>query len=228
VLVTVIALGVVFFAARGGKSDDRVSASGSTTSTGVASPLAVSSVATTAGATTEAAIPSVRVIELAETVGPTAPPTTSAPTTAKPTTVPPTTAKPKPKPTTTAKPKPTTTATTAPTTTVLDTAPPASAPPSNAPVDPSETTIAVHVQDGRGTFHRYDNTDPQWGERPCAHRTLPKGTIVTVVNVKTGASTWCIVKDRGPYGNAIIDLDEEQFVEIAPVGAGIINVRITW
>ena len=98
----------------------------------------------------------------------------------------------------------------------------------SAPVDPGETTIAVHVQDGRGTFHRYDNTDPQWGERPCAHRTLPKGTVVTVVNVKTGASTWCIVKDRGPYGNAIIDLDEEQFVEIAPVGAGIINVRITW
>ena len=48
------------------------------------------------------------------------------------------------------------------------------------------------------------------------------------MNVKTGASTWCIVKDRGPYGNAIIDLDEEQFAEIAPVGAGIINVRITW
>ena len=134
----------------------------------------------------------------------------------------------KPKPTTTVKPKPTTTATTLPTTTVLDTAPPATAPATSAPVDPGETTIAVHVQDGRGTFHRYDNTDPQWGERPCAHRTLPKGTVVTVVNVKTGASTWCIVKDRGPYGNAIIDLDEEQFAEIAPVGAGIINVRITW
>ena len=36
------------------------------------------------------------------------------------------------------------------------------------------------------------------------------------------------VPDRGPFGNAIIDLDEEQFVELAPVGAGVINVRITW
>ena len=226
-LVTVVALAVVFLASRGGKSDNRVSAAGapSSTSTSVDSSVASATVSTTA---------MVRVIELAETVGPpstaaTSAPTTSAPTTAKPTT---TTAKPttttKPKPTTTAKPKPTTTATTLPTTTVLDTAPPATAPATSAPVVPGETTIAVHVQDGRGTFHRYDNTDPQWGERPCAHRTLPKGTVVTVVNVKTGASTWCIVKDRGPYGNAIIDLDEEQFVEIAPVGAGIINVRITW
>jgi rare lipoprotein A (peptidoglycan hydrolase) len=36
------------------------------------------------------------------------------------------------------------------------------------------------------------------------------------------------VRDRGPFGNAIIDLDEEQFAELAPVGAGVINVRITW
>ena len=84
------------------------------------------------------------------------------------------------------------------------------------------------MQDGRGTFHRYDNTDPRWGDRPCAHRTLPEGHCRHGREHQTGASTWCIVKDRGPYGNAIIDLDEEQFVEIAPVGAGVINVRITW
>jgi rare lipoprotein A len=223
VLVTVAALAVVFFASRGGKSEDRVTAAGSTTSAGVASPLVVSSVASTTSP--------VRVIELAETVGPTrrrrAPPSWRL-SQRRPRRRREADDHVKPKPTTTVKPKPTTTATTLPTTTVLDTAPPATAPATSAPVDPGETTIAVHVQDGRGTFHRYDNTDPQWGERPCAHRTLPKGTVVTVVNVKTGASTWCIVKDRGPYGNAIIDLDEEQFAEIAPVGAGIINVRITW
>ncbi len=162
----------------------------------------------------------VRVIELA---APTAP-TTVAPTTAPPPPPPPTTAE----ATTTTKPKPTTTATTLPTTTVLDTAPPATAPPSTLLVDPGATTVVVQMEEGRGTFHRYDNADPQWGERPCAHRTLAKGTVVTVVNTKTGASTWCIVKDRGPYGNAIIDLDEEQFTEIAPMAAGVINVRITW
>jgi hypothetical protein len=117
----------------------------------------------------------------------------------------------------------------APTVSVLDTAPPASAPPSTVLTDPGVTTGAAdRVQEGRGTFHRYDNADPLWGERPCAHRTLPKGTIVTVVNTKSGASTWCVVRDRGPYGNAIIDLDEEQFTELAPVAAGVINVRITW
>ena len=75
-------------------------------------------------------------------------------------------------------------------------------------VDPGVTTgPADRLQEGRGTFHRYDNADPLSGERPCAHRTLPKGTVVTVVNTKTGASTWCVVRDRGPFGNAIIDLD---------------------
>jgi len=131
------------------------------------------------------------------------------------------------KPTTTAKPPPT--VTTAPTSSVLDTAPPATAPPSTVLVDPGVTTgPADRLQEGRGTFHRYDNADPLWGERPCAHRTLPKGTVVTVVNTKSGATTWCVVRDRGPFGNAIIDLDEEQFAELAPVGAGVINVRITW
>ena len=85
--------------------------------------------------------------------------------------------------------------TTAPTTTVLDTAPPATAPPSTVLVDPGVTAgPADRLQEGRGTFHRYDNADPLWGERPCAHRTLPKGTVVTVVNTKTGASTWCVVQ----------------------------------
>jgi hypothetical protein len=222
VLVTVIALGVVFFAARGAKSHDRVSASGP-----VASASAVTStslVSTTAP---------VRVIELAAPAPtpPASPAPTAAPATPGPTTTvkpKPTTTTVKPKPTTTLKPKPTTTVTTLPPTTVLDTAAPATAPPSSALVDPGQTTVEVRMQEGRGTFHRYDNTDPQWGDRPCAHRTLPKGTVVTVVNTATGASTWCIVKDRGPYGNAIIDLDEEQFAEIAPVAAGVINVRITW
>jgi len=217
VLVTVTALAVVFVVSRGGKHEDHVSA------TGAGTTVVSSTTATAAPLATP-----VRVVELAETVAAPPPPSTAAttaPTTAA-TTAPPTTRK--PKPTTTVKVRPTTTVTTAPTTTVLDTAPPASAPPSTALVDPGVTIAAANMQDGRGTFHRYDNTDPKWGERPCAHRTLPKGTIVTVTNVKTGATTWCIVKDRGPYGNAIIDLDEEQFTEIASVSAGVIDVRITW
>jgi Lytic transglycolase len=221
VLVTLVALAVVFVASRRSGPDDHVAAGDSPSAT--TAPVAS---AGTAPATT-----TVRVIELAESLeAPPPPPSTVAPTTAAPSTPAPTTPPPTTtvKRTTTTKPKPTTTVTTLPTTTVLDTAPPATAPPTSALVDPGVTTIAENVQDGRGTFHRYDNTDPRWGERPCAHRTLPKGTVVTVINTKTGASTWCIVKDRGPYGNAIIDLDEEQFVEIAPVGAGVINVRITW
>jgi hypothetical protein len=34
----------------------------------------------------------------------------------------------------------------------------------------------------------------------CAHRTLPCGTWIQVKNVKTKATSWCVVADRGPYG----------------------------
>ncbi len=142
-------------------------------------------------------------------------PTTSAPTTVKPTT--------------TAKPPPTTTVTTAPTSSVLDTAPPATAPPSTVLVDPGVTTgPADRLQEGRGTFHRYDNADPLWGERPCAHRTLPEGHGRHRGQHEDGRVDVVRRARPGPFGNAIIDLDEEQFAELAPVSAGVINVRITW
>src|SRR5581483_4715035 len=33
----------------------------------------------------------------------------------------------------------------------------------------------------------------------CAHKTLPKGTVVTVTDLDTGATVQCTVADRGPY-----------------------------
>lgn len=63
----------------------------------------------------------------------------------------------------------------------------------------------------------------------CAHKTLPFGTIVTVVNTNSGRSTDCRVADRGPFvGGRIIDLERGVFDNIAPPGAGVIPVRITW
>lgn len=47
----------------------------------------------------------------------------------------------------------------------------------------------------------------------CAHKTLPFGTIVTVKNSNTGATTTCRVADRGPFGaGPIIDLTKDVFV----------------
>ena len=103
-----------------------------------------------------------------------------------------------------------TTTTVRPTTT---TAPPATAPP---------TTAAPHTQTGQASWYDYNP-----GE--CAHPTLPKGTVVTVTNLANGATTSCVVTDRGPYGEGrIIDLDRSVFAQIADPNDGIINVTISW
>ena len=63
----------------------------------------------------------------------------------------------------------------------------------------------------------------------CAHRTLPFGTVVTITNLSTGATATCTVHDRGPYVDGlIIDLSKDTFSKLAPLSAGVIQVRITW
>jgi uncharacterized protein YabE (DUF348 family) len=63
----------------------------------------------------------------------------------------------------------------------------------------------------------------------AAHRTLPCGTQVTVFNPSNGSSVTVVIRDRGPWiGGRIIDLSDEAFSQIAPLGAGTVRVRITW
>ena len=63
----------------------------------------------------------------------------------------------------------------------------------------------------------------------CAHRTLPKGTVVTVTNLTTGRSATCTVADRGPFvAGRIIDLDRSVFLAIASGNQGVVRVRIAW
>ena len=63
----------------------------------------------------------------------------------------------------------------------------------------------------------------------CAHPTLPMGTVITVTDLATGASATCKVGGRGPYGGTfIVDLDQATFAKLAPLSAGVIEVRITW
>jgi rare lipoprotein A (peptidoglycan hydrolase) len=133
-----------------------------------------------------------------------APPTTET-TVAPPTTAPPTTAA--PRPAAAAKPvvKKATTTTTAkpkPTTTT--------------------TTKPPRTQSGQASWY-----DAPAGT--CAHRSLPMGTIITVINTANGKRTTCRVADRGPYSaGRIIDLAKTAFDDLAPPSAGIINVRIEW
>jgi G5 domain/Lytic transglycolase len=64
----------------------------------------------------------------------------------------------------------------------------------------------------------------------CAHRTLPKGTVVKVTNLQNGQTANCTVADRGPFiGGRIIDLDRSVFMAIADSpGQGVLRVRIEW
>ena len=129
--------------------------------------------------------------------------TTEAPTTtAPPTTVPPTTAPPTTvKPATTVPPRPTTTA------------------PKPAPAPAAEGT---NSETGKASYYSYRAGG-------CAHRTLPKGTVVTVTNLANGKTATCVVNDRGPFvAGRIIDLDVSVFRQIGSTSSGVLNVRISW
>ena len=118
----------------------------------------------------------------------------------------------------------TTTSTTAPPTTTT-TAPLVTTTTAPAPVAAASTAAApapANRQSGQATWYR-------WKAGNCAHNTLPKGTVLTVTNTATGASTTCTVGDRGAFRYpTIVDLDASVFSQIAPLGAGRISVTITW
>jgi rare lipoprotein A len=61
----------------------------------------------------------------------------------------------------------------------------------------------------------------------AAHRTLPIGSTVKVTDLDTGKSVVVTINQRGPYVDGrIIDLSNEAFQQLAPLGAGTIRVRV--
>jgi uncharacterized protein YabE (DUF348 family) len=63
----------------------------------------------------------------------------------------------------------------------------------------------------------------------AAHKTLPRGTHVRVTNMSSGKSVSVVIDDRGPFVNGwIIDLSDDAFEKLAPLGAGTIKVRLEW
>jgi rare lipoprotein A (peptidoglycan hydrolase) len=62
----------------------------------------------------------------------------------------------------------------------------------------------------------------------AAHPWLPFGTVVTVTNLDNGGTVTVTINDRGPFGGRIIDLSQEAFARIAPLGQGVAHVRLGW
>ncbi|VXC46209.1 Endolytic peptidoglycan transglycosylase RlpA [Pseudomonas sp. 9Ag] len=61
----------------------------------------------------------------------------------------------------------------------------------------------------------------------AAHRTLPFGTKVRVINTRNGKSVVVRINDRGPFVRGrIIDLSKAAFERIASTRAGVIRVRL--
>jgi rare lipoprotein A len=84
-----------------------------------------------------------------------------------------------------------------------------------------------------GTASGTEVGEASWYDAPgsdytAAHPWLPFGTHVTVTNLATGESVVVVINDRGPFGGRIIDLSPEAFSALAPLGAGVMQVRLTW
>jgi surface rod structure-forming protein G/rare lipoprotein A (RlpA)-like double-psi beta-barrel protein len=113
-----------------------------------------------------------------------------------------------------------------------------------APADSEEIPLKLRIADGSYGGNRPSASGPparsgrqeggaswyRYKPGTCAHRTLPKGTVVKVTNMKTGQSANCTVADRGPFiRGRIIDLDRSVFLAIAESpGQGVVQVSIEW
>jgi len=63
----------------------------------------------------------------------------------------------------------------------------------------------------------------------AAHKSLPFGTRVTVRDTTNGRAVAVVINDRGPYiAGRIIDLSDEAFAVLAPLGQGTARVCISW
>jgi rare lipoprotein A (peptidoglycan hydrolase) len=128
----------------------------------------------------------------------------------------------------------------APSSTTTTTAPPVTtttvAPVTRTTVAPATTTTTLPpttTTTAPPAATNHEVGDATWyAEAPagmCASPTLPFGTVLTVVNNATGASTVCTVDDREDSGYPrVVDLSPEGFSQIADMSQGVVAVTISW
>lgn len=120
-----------------------------------------------------------------------------------------------------------------------------------APVQ--ESGVATWYGEGswHGSVTANGETFRPWSETTCAHRTLPFGTIVTVVRTDTGDTTRCRINDRGPYmtrtdggprefnppgeplspsehWHGILDMSAATARRLDAIGEGVVPVRLRY
>jgi rare lipoprotein A len=96
-------------------------------------------------------------------------------------------------------------------------------------------TDSLAQQTGKASFyaHRFQGRKMSSGipyhrdSLTCAHRTLPFGTMLEVINLKNNKKVIVKVTDRGPrYRSRIIDLSYAAAKELGIVNQGIAQVEI--
>lgn len=61
----------------------------------------------------------------------------------------------------------------------------------------------------------------------AAHRSLPMGSVVRVTDVETGKAVNVRIVDRGPWVEGrVIDLSDDAFQRLAPLGKGTVKVKV--
>ncbi len=77
-------------------------------------------------------------------------------------------------------------------------------------------------QRGRASWYAYT------GKMAAASITFPKGTWLRVTAMNSGKQIFVVVNDYGPMASTgkILDLDKVAFQKLAPLGAGVIEVKV--
>jgi hypothetical protein len=118
---------------------------------------------------------------------------------------------------------PTTTTTTAPPPTTTTTPPTTTT--TRPPPPPTTTTTRPPTNTASGIATWY-------AEAPagmCASPWLPFGTVLTITDIASGASTTCTVDDREEAGPPhVVDLSPSGFEAMAPLSQGTIQVNVSW
>jgi uncharacterized protein YabE (DUF348 family) len=96
----------------------------------------------------------------------------------------------------------------------------------SGPMSPAIPQEAAGGHEATGQAAWYD---PPWSGLTAASPWIPFGTLVTVTDLASGRTVIVVIDDRGPFGaGRIIDLSSEAFSALAPLGRGVLDVRISW
>jgi rare lipoprotein A (peptidoglycan hydrolase) len=128
-----------------------------------------------------------------------------------------------PAPPTTTTPTPTPTIGEAATAVTPSTATPTTVAPPVSTLRTPAVTTSGNTEQGQATW--YAAAPPG----RCASPTLPFGTVLTITNVATGATTTCTVDDREEAGYPrVVDLSPSGFAQLAEPSQGVVDVSISW